>query len=92
MPLVLLVYKYNKRMINHMLLYANAKKTSKGAVYTAFVAPSRLKNESVTNGPTDGRTNGPTDQRTDKASYRDARTHLKMMKKPLLHHHPLCVK
>ena len=32
------------------------KRTSKGAVYTAFVAPSRPKNESVTNGPTNGRT------------------------------------
>ena len=38
--------------------------TSKGAVYTAFVAPSRPKNESVTDGRTNGRTNGPTDGRT----------------------------
>ena len=28
---------------------------------------------------TDRRTDGPTDQRTDKASYRDARTHLKKL-------------
>ena len=32
------------------------KITSKGAVYTAFVAPSRPKNESVTDQPTDGGT------------------------------------
>ena len=35
--------------------------------------------ESVTNGPTDGRTDRPTDGRTDRPSYRDARTHLKMI-------------
>ena len=35
-------------------------------------------NESVTDGPTDGRTDGPTDRRTDRPSYRDARTHLKI--------------
>ena len=35
-------------------------KTTKGAVYTAFVAPSRPKNKSVT----DGRTDEPTDGRT----------------------------
>ena len=34
--------------------------TSKGAVYTVFVAPSRPKNESVTDGPTDQPTNGRT--------------------------------
>ena len=34
--------------------------TSKGAVYTAFVAPSRPKDESATNGPTDGPTEGHT--------------------------------
>ena len=28
---------------------------------------------------TDGRTDGPTDGRTDRPSYRDARTHLKMI-------------
>ena len=38
--------------------------TSKGAVYTAFVAPSRPKSESVTDRPTDGPTNQPTDGRT----------------------------
>ena len=32
-----------------------------------------------TDGPTDGRTDGPTDGRTDRPSYRDARTHLKMI-------------
>ena len=36
------------------------KETSKGAVYTAFVAPCRPKNESVTDGPTDQRTEGRT--------------------------------
>merc|ERR1719230_103232 len=36
------------------------EETSKGAVYTAFVAPSRPKNESVT----DRRTNQPTDGHT----------------------------
>ena len=34
--------------------------------------------ESVTDGPTDGRTDRPTDRRTDRPSYRDARTHLKI--------------
>ena len=38
---------------------ASAKRTSKGAVYMAFVAPSRPKNESVTDGPTDGGTHAP---------------------------------
>ena len=47
------------------------KKTSKGAVYTAFVAPSRPKNESVT----DQRTNG----RTDTRSYRVAASRLKIV-------------
>ena len=36
---------------------------------------------SITDGRTDGRTNGPTDGRTHKASYKDARTHLKRMTK-----------
>ena len=35
------------------------KVTSKRAVYTAFVVPSRPKNESVTDGPTNGGTDGP---------------------------------
>ena len=38
--------------------------------------------KSVTDGRTDGPTDGPTDRRTDTASYRDARTHLKMPPAP----------
>merc|ERR1712228_532954 len=34
----------------------------------------------VTDGPTDGRTDGWTDGRMDTPSYRDARTHLKIVK------------
>ena len=38
--------------------------TIKGAVYTAFVAPSWPKNESITDGPTDGPTDGRMDGHT----------------------------
>ena len=41
------------------------EKKSKGAVYTIFIAPSRPKNESVTDRRTNGRTNQPTNQPTD---------------------------
>ena len=34
----------------------------------------------LTDGRTDGHTDGHTDGRTDKPSYRDARTHLKMIR------------
>ena len=47
------------------------------AVYTVFVAPSRPKNETVTDGRTDGPTNQPTNQRTDTRSYRVALSRLK---------------
>ena len=33
--------------------------TSKGAVYTAFVAPSKLKSKSVMDGRTDGPSSSP---------------------------------
>ena len=46
------------------------------AVYTALVAPSRPKSESVTDRPT----NQPTNGRTDTRSYRVASSRLKMMK------------
>ena len=41
------------------------------------------KNALPTDRPTDGRTDRPTDRRTDRPSYRDARTHLKKIKKSL---------
>ena len=61
-----------KKPIKHVQS-GKEKKTSKGAVYTTFVAPSRPKNESVTDQPTDR----PTDQRTDTRSYRVAASRLK---------------
>ena len=38
---------------------------------------SQVTAEKANGGRTDGPTDGPTDQRMDKASYRDAWTHLK---------------
>ena len=58
------------------ITYLFPTKTSKGAVYAAFVAPSRPKNESVTN----GRTNQRTNRRTDTRSYRVASSRLKREK------------
>ena len=39
----------------------------------------QLKKKRITDGRTDGPTDGPTDRRTDGPSYRDARTHLKII-------------
>ena len=46
--------------------------------YCLKVLISAIFEKPVTQGPTDQRTDGRTDGRTEKASYRDAWTHLKM--------------
>ena len=52
--------KPDRRSDKAACIVVSSLRKSKGAVYTAFVAPSRPKNESVTNQPTDRPTDGRT--------------------------------
>ena len=59
-------------LVQHCLNLLESLKGHFSSILTKAL-PTDERTDGRTNGPTDGRTNG----RTDKASYRDARTHLK---------------